>query len=339
MGQKVTRVDYCQFLISSQINYTLTHFADHRTGFSHDVINRYLAREKMTPKLLWEHVNGEIVLSEKGYVVFDDTVLDKNHSRQIELVRRQWSGNEKRVIRGIGVVTCVYVNPELNQFWAVDYRLYDPDGDGKSKLDHVKDMLLNVVYHKALSFTTVLMDTWYASRKLMRQIEKLDKLYYCPIRKNRRVDDTDGQQKHQRVEHLTWSETETKHGKSVHLKHFPRGHRVKLFRLVLSPQRTDYLVTNDLAQDDADAAQKVRGVSWKIEQFHRETKQVSGIEGCQCRKARIQRNHIACSMLVWARLKQVALQTQRTIYQVKFGQLSDYLIAQLKSPSVPFLSA
>ncbi|MBQ32001.1 MAG: transposase, partial [Deltaproteobacteria bacterium] len=46
--------------------------------------------------------------SEAGYVVFDDTVLDKSHSKHIDLVRRQYSGNAKSVIRGIGVVNCVY---------------------------------------------------------------------------------------------------------------------------------------------------------------------------------------------------------------------------------------
>ena len=40
--------------------------------------------------------------------------------------------------------------------------------------------------------------------------------------------------------------------------------------------------------------------------------------------------------LVWARMKQVAEETAQTIYQVKFGQLSDYLIQQLKAPSVRF---
>ena len=78
------------------------------------------------------------------------------------------------------------------------------------------------------------------------------------------------------------------------------------------------------------------GVRWKIEQFHREAKQVTGIERCQCRSARIQRNHIGCAMLVWVRLKQIAEQTKRSIYQVKFGQLSDYLIQQLKAPTVRF---
>ena len=39
---KPTRVDYCQYLLSTPINYTLTHFADHSETFSHDQINRYL---------------------------------------------------------------------------------------------------------------------------------------------------------------------------------------------------------------------------------------------------------------------------------------------------------
>ena len=70
---------------------------------------------------------------------------NKNYSFAIELVRRQWSGNAKTLIKGIGVVTGVYVNPDTDQFWLLDYRLYDPDGDGKTKLDHVQDRLTNVV--------------------------------------------------------------------------------------------------------------------------------------------------------------------------------------------------
>jgi hypothetical protein len=339
MVQRVTRLDYCQFLLSSQINYTLTYFADHHQGFSHDLINQYLRQEKMTPRLLWDNVQGEIIYSPNGYVLFDDTIVDKNYSHCIELVRRQWSGNAKSVIKGIGVVTCVYVNPDVDDFWAIDYRLYAPDDDGKSKLDHVKDMLMNLVYQKALSFTTVLMDTWYASKVLMLTIERLEKLYYCPIKSNRLVDETDGQQTHCRVDSLSWSETEQQRGKQVHLKNFPKGHRLKLFRLVLSTRRTDFVVTNDLSQDSTDAVQQVSGIRWKIEQFHRETKQVTGIEQCQCRKARIQRNHIACAMLVWAKLKQVARQTGQTIYHVKFGLLSNYMIAQLKNPTIPMTFA
>jgi hypothetical protein len=81
-------------------------------------------------------VRCDLVLSENGYIVFDDTVVDKRHSFQIEPVRRQWSGNAKDVIKGIGVVTCVYVNPEKDRFWIIDYRIYDPERDGKTKINH-----------------------------------------------------------------------------------------------------------------------------------------------------------------------------------------------------------
>ena len=149
------RLEYCQFLLSSQINFTQTYFAEHSEQYSHDQMNRFLRQDKITPRLVWEQVKDDIVLSEQGYVLFDDVVLDKRHSRKSELVRRQWSGNEKRVIRGIGVVSCVYVNPETEQFWVIDYRLYDPEGDGKSKLAHLLEMLDSAVFSKALPFRTV----------------------------------------------------------------------------------------------------------------------------------------------------------------------------------------
>lgn len=104
----MTRLAYCQYLLVSQINYTLTNFADHCEAFSHDAINRHLRNDRVTPRALWEAVAAEVVVTARGYLLFDDTVLDKDSSHRIELVRRQWSGNEKAVIKGIGVVTCVY---------------------------------------------------------------------------------------------------------------------------------------------------------------------------------------------------------------------------------------
>jgi hypothetical protein len=56
--------------------------------FSHDVINRCLGGEKLTPRLLWEHIKSLIVPDAAGSLIFDETVLDKRFSRSIELVRR-----------------------------------------------------------------------------------------------------------------------------------------------------------------------------------------------------------------------------------------------------------
>jgi DDE superfamily endonuclease len=330
----VKRRDYCEFLIGTQVNYTCTYFADHTPKFSHDAARGYLKRDKIGSGDIWKQAQGEIIVSAHGYLVFDDTVADKNHSKQIKLVRRQWSGNSHRVIRGIGMVNCVYVNPDLNLFWIIDFRLYDIEGDGKTKLDHLQDMLNNVVQHKRLPFVAVLMDTWYAKMEVMKRIETLGKLYYCPLQHNRQVDDSDDTRPYQRVDQLTWSDTELIHGKTIHLKGFPKGHRVKLFRLVISNDRTDYVVTNDMTQDDTAATHSVCGFRWKIEQFHREVKQITGLELCQCRLGRSQRNHFGCAVLVWMRLKSIASQTGQTVYQLKQNLLDDYMRAVLRDPPI-----
>jgi hypothetical protein len=334
MKTPMTRLAYCQYLLVSQINYTLTNFADHCEDFSHDTINRHLRNDRVTPRALWDQVCGDVVATAHGYLLFDDTVLDKDFSHQIELVRRQWSGNEKAVIKGIGVVTCVYVNPETDTFWLIDFRLYDPEGDGKTKLDHVHEMLSNAVHHKRLPFQAVLMDSWYAAKALMLFIESLDKVYYCPLKCNRQVDDSGANAPYQRLDALAWSPDERAQGKTIKVKGFPKHHTLRLFRVEVSTHRTDWVVTNDLAQDSTEAVRQACGFRWKIEQTHREAKQTTGLESCQCRKARLQRNHIGCAFLVWARLKHLAAETGRTVYQLKHGLLDDYLMQQLKNPSL-----
>ncbi|NEP82362.1 MAG: hypothetical protein F6K39_31975 [Okeania sp. SIO3B3] len=57
-------------------------------------------------EILWQNVREEIVNSENGYLIFDDTVIKKKYSQKIELVRRQYSGNEHGVVNGIGIVNC-----------------------------------------------------------------------------------------------------------------------------------------------------------------------------------------------------------------------------------------
>ena len=90
------------------------------------------------------------------------------------LVRRQYSGNAHAIIKGIGLVNCVYVNPETDQFWLLDYRLFAPGADGKSKLDHVTDMLAQLAARQ-IPCRTVLMDSWYATTDLFKQLLRAGK--------------------------------------------------------------------------------------------------------------------------------------------------------------------
>ena len=331
---KPTRLDYCQYLLSTPINYTLTHFADHCEAFSHDQINRYLAGNRLRPRYVWENVKSHLEQTPDGYLLFDDTVLEKRYAKEIAIAQRQYSGNAGGIINGIGIVTCVYVNPKLDRFWVIDYRIYDPRGDSKTKLEHVQEMLSVFVESRALAFSTVLVDSWYATKSVMLHIESLGKVYYCPLKSNRRVDDSNATRPYQRMDALEWMPSELESGKRIKIRGFPKNHKVKVFRVASTSRRTDYVVTNDLSQSDTSVAQTVCAWRWKIEQFHRETKQLTGLESCQCRLARIVRNHIACAFLVWIRLMREAHETAQTLYQVKHGMLSEYLREQLKSPTL-----
>ena len=89
------------------------------------------------------------------------------------------------------------------------------------------------------------MDSWYATNKLMLYIEDLDKYYYCPLKRNRLVDDTGNKKDYQKIELLSWDKEELKSGKIVKIKKFPGAKKVKLFRVTVSTGRTDFIATND----------------------------------------------------------------------------------------------
>jgi hypothetical protein len=102
----------------------------------------------------------------------------------------------------------------------------------------------------------------------------LYKIYYCPVRENRLVRLSRTEKGYHRVDRLLWSQDDLWTGRLVHLRDFLAGYQVKLFRLTLSTGRTDYIVTNDLAQDWTPSTQEVWGWRPKIEEFHPEDKQL-----------------------------------------------------------------
>ena len=113
--------DYCQFLLASFHNFTQTYFADHTEKWSHDQLNRLLRQGRISAGDLWRSVKNDIDFHPDGYLLFDDTVASKPYAKAIQVVRRQWSSSEKRVVEGIGIVTCVYVNPKTHAYWIIDY--------------------------------------------------------------------------------------------------------------------------------------------------------------------------------------------------------------------------
>ena len=90
-------------------------------------------------------------------------------------------------------------------------------------------MLQGLVYQKLIPVDTVLMDTWYAVNNLMLYIDNLDKVYYCPLKTNRLVDDSFGQKKYKNIESLSWNNEDLECGKIIKITGFPAEKKVKQF--------------------------------------------------------------------------------------------------------------
>ncbi len=84
---------------------------------------------------------------------------------------------------------------------------------------------------------------------------------------------------------------------------------MKLFSVAISPNRTDCIATNDTQQHGYDDTKKICAIRWYVDQFHRELKQLTGVE-------------------------KIAYKTPKTVYKIKHEMLKNYLIKELAEPSL-----
>ena len=164
----ITKKQYVEYLISTPKNCTCTYLAEHLEEVSPDVVNDFLRQKRFMPWEVWKLVKDQIEDSAEAGLIVDDSVQDKRYSRFIELVRAQYSGNDHRVIKGIGVVNLVHSGGKEEDFYPIDYRGYAPDVDGKTKNDHFQEMFVNAVDQKQIQARTILFDGWYASAENLK---------------------------------------------------------------------------------------------------------------------------------------------------------------------------
>jgi hypothetical protein len=306
--------------------------ADHLEGTSHDAISDYLRRERLTPRGLWELVRGLLDDSTAAFLIVDDSVQDKRHSHAIELVKRQYSGNEHGLVKGIGVVNLIHSNGQRD-FNPIDYRIYAAATDGKTKNQHFRAMVLKAVADKQIQARTVLFDSWYGAADNLKLLQRLGLIFYTTLKANRLVS-LRKEQGYIHLDEIEWTQQRLQQGVLVKLKEVP--FKVRLFKLVATNGDIDWVITNHPEETlSAQVAQDANDVRWQIEELHRGLKQLTGSEKCQCRKARSQRNHLACCYHAGLSLKVKAKQLDKTLYQVRTDLFRDYLRAELRNPRIP----
>jgi len=252
---------------------------------SHDSISRWLSSAKVQPKELWEISRKEIE-NRPGILAFDDVVIDKSRSSKMELVNWQYSGAEHGIVKGIGVVNALWQTSK-DEYTPIDYRIWNPPEDGKTKNEHFRDMLSSA-RSRGLEPEMVVADSWYASLDNLKSIRSHGWDWVMGLKSNRTVNKP-------LVQIGTLNIPDE--GLKVHLKGYGW---IKLFRFEGKNSRTDYIGSSrlDLTAEQVKSYFERR---WSIEVMHRELKQTCGFSRCQSTSGRAGRNHIGLSLIALVR--------------------------------------
>lgn len=306
---------YCSFLTVTAQRYSALTLSDiSPVSLSHDAVSRWLIDATCQPKDIWEKAK-QCVVGRKGVLIADDTVLNKSRSAKMELVQWQYSGTEHDIVRGIGMVNFVWADSETREMIPVDYRIYHPPEDGKTKNEHVQEMATKAK-ERHMDVEAIVMDAWYSSLNNLKHMRDLGWVWVAGLRKNRVVN---------REEKLGDMKIPDE-GIRLHL----RGYGwIRVFRFVATNGRTDYFGTNmeNSTRKDVERLVKIR---WSVEVYHRELKQTCGLERCQSRTGRSQRNHIGLSVLSWIRKATRRSVTNLSMYQQQWNIIKHSVAQSLK---------
>lgn len=270
---------------------------------SHDAFTRLLQRWPPDTEALWIE-SSHLVRPGEGILIVDDTTLDKPYAKKMDLVYRQYSGKHHSVVNGINITTLVWTDG--NSVIPVDFRIYDNYNDGKTKNDHLQDML-EKAKERGFRPDFVLFDSWYSSLDNLKKIRGHGWHWLTRLKKNRLVNPD----KTNNVQISTIDIPSD--GRNVHLKGYGF---VKVFRIVSKDGDEEHWATDLIDMEEPDRKELARK-SWKIEEYHRGLKQFCGVERCQARNGQSQRTHILFSIRAFLRFEVDRIRTSRSWFESK----------------------
>jgi hypothetical protein len=319
---RATDDGYIQFLIGSPVAVSATEAAhvqpERPNAPAHDASTRLLHRLEPDPATLWDEVRPLLDPTD-GVLVIDDSTLDKPRAKHIALVSHHWSGNHRAVVNGINLVTLLWSDGD--RLYPTDYRVYHKATDGKTKNDHFAAML-EAAHARGFRPKAVLFDGWYASVANLKRVRGFGWVFVTRLPSNRKVRIDHGPAAAVSDQPIVASGTEA---------WLPEFGLVRVFRIVAPNGDTTHWATNDLGMAE-DTRRMFAELSWGIEEYHRGLKQFTGVERCQARAERCQRNHIGCAIRAFVRLEYHRFTTGVSWFAAKMGIIREAVRKYLANP-------
>lgn len=321
--------------------------------YSHDSITRMLAQHELSQKEYWLKIKPlvrQIESDKDGVIAIDDTIEEKPHSGENELISWHHDHSKKgkdKMVKGIQILTFTYVQskkeskiqlPIAFDLVRKDIRYKDAKtGKEKRKSSISKNELLQqrlkvLAHHNNVQFKYVCWDKWFSSASNMRFVVfDIKRHFVCPIKSNRTISfDLNMDKKASKKEWVSVTQANLEPNKvySICLKDVPFKLSLmkKVYHNLDGSVGVQYLVTSDtdLNYDEIDTVYEKR---WSSEELHRSLKQNTGLEKMPAKKEDSQANHIFASMLAQVKLEALKISTKQHHYALK----RNILIQSLKN--------
>ena len=315
--------DYIQFLIATPAACSAVEAARVQprgpAAPAHDAFTRLLTRLEPDPEALWAEVAP--LLPADGVLILDDTTLDTPYARRMDLVTSHWSGKHKAVVRGINLITAVW--SDGGRLLPVDYRVYHPAGDAKTKNDHFRDMV-RAARARGLAPRCVLFDGWYASLDNPKLVRDAGWAFLTRLKGNRlvRVDRGDAAG--------VAGQAIAAGGTVVWL---PGYGELRVFRVVARDGAAEHWATNDPAMT-ALARHGLAQEAWAVEAYHRGLKRHTEVEKCRARLGRSQMSHIGLAVRAFVRPEWHRWTAGVTWFEAKQGIVRAAVRRYLRDPRI-----
>jgi putative transposase len=265
-------------LIISSVKKTAVTLCTISDEVTHDQLTRALNTDGFWQTLL-ESITKPFRLR-GGYLIIDDTVLEKPHGKEFEQASYVFSSTKGKAVFGYSIVLLIWTDGTRRII--LGERIYKKGG--ATKIELALEMLSDARNRLKLKPEFVLFDSWYTSKKLLKRLKDYGWYFVTRLRKNRSLN---GQKLSKYRLNPYWTEI---------------GVLTGGIKVCVVKNANQYFATNRLSISRCEIL-KIYEMRQQIEEVNKALKHCS-LADCQMRSIKAQANHLAMCVFAYTLIEQ-----------------------------------
>lgn len=284
---------YVKGIVCSTTKGTCLALAEMLGNVSHDRLTRVLTGNWPGQTLL-EIAFRLLFTLVGGYLIIDDTIIEKPFSKAIEGLSWVYDSAKKKSVWGYSIVLLVWTNGDIRIPLA--FRRWEKGGPSKFSL--ALDLLSYARNRLKLKPSFVLFDSWYASKKVLKRIKDYGWYFVTQLKQNRKFN---GKQIKENHKHPYWREV---------------GYLTGGLKVLCVKNGKKYYCTNRLTLTRKEVLHHY-SYRQSVDEVIKVLKSELMIEDCQARSGASQEHHFALCMTAHIVLERESKEKGITGYKLK----------------------